>query len=102
MNRTLDTLYALFFHLHVPVMLMVDLCPLYPRMLQPAFLTDIRTWYVATYKDRFFLETTTSSSQNVLTSPAWFRLFLWMEALVHLPISIWMILRWWQKGKCNK
>lgn len=32
----------------------VDLTPLYPTALKPQFLTDLRGWYITTYRDQFF------------------------------------------------
>lgn len=63
----------------------VDLYPLYPPSLRPSVLTDIRMWYIATYKDRFFTE----------KQPAWFWMFTLMEAGWHVPISLTSIRPLW-------
>ncbi|MDI1488736.1 MAG: hypothetical protein OHK93_008012 [Ramalina farinacea] len=56
LQTLLTPLYLLFFTIHIPIMLLVDLYPLYPVPLRPAPLTKLRAWYVEGYKDRFFME----------------------------------------------
>ena len=58
----------------------VDLAPLYPAQVKPHALDTLRTWYIATYRDQFFVH-----------PPAWFNMYLWMEALYHIPLSLWAI-----------
>lgn len=36
------------------LLLGVDLTPMYPEALKPAFMTDLRKWYITTYRDQFF------------------------------------------------
>ena len=66
---------------------MVDLYPLYPALLRPSFLTDIRQWYLATYKDRFF----------TAQAPNWFWFFMVMEAVYHFPFSVYAIGKLWRR-----
>lgn len=82
LSRPLDAIYLIFFLTHIPVMLCVDLTPLYPSFIHTTFpfLNQIRAWYVQTYRDRFFIE-----------PPIWFRMFIWMEAGLHIPLSVWMV-----------
>ena len=63
----------------------MDLYPLYPASLRPSFLTDIRQWYLATYKDRFF----------TAQAPNWFWFFMVMEAVYHFPFSVYAIGKLW-------
>ena len=58
----------------------VDLAPLYPDSLRPAFITDLRQFYITTFRDQFFI-----------SPPAWFAMYTWMEALYHLPLSVYAI-----------
>jgi hypothetical protein len=58
----------------------VDLGSLYPSTLKPAFITSIREFYITTYADRFFS-----------SPPAWFNMYVWVELIYHLPLSIWAI-----------
>ncbi|RMZ73347.1 transmembrane 6 97 [Pyrenophora seminiperda CCB06] len=81
LSRKLDTLYFVFFLIHLPIMLFFDLTPLYHTSLLPAPLLTLRTWYNSTYGDRFF-----SSSP-----PVWFPVFTWLELLFHLPLTLWAI-----------
>lgn len=64
----------------------VDLAPLYDPSFTPKFVFALRDYYIATYSDRFF------SPQ----APAWFRVYIWMEALYHIPLSIWALKGLWQ------
>jgi hypothetical protein len=58
----------------------VDLAPLYPETIKPQFITDIRTFYINTFHDQFFIK-----------PPAWFTVYMWMELLYHTPLSVWAI-----------
>lgn len=98
LTRKSDLLYLLFFLTHIPIMFCnapppspspnpssntppgVDLTPLYPPSLKPTFTTTLRTWYIQTYRDQFFV-----------SPPAWFNLYMYMELLYHVPLSIWAV-----------
>jgi len=43
-------------------------------------MTSLRTWYIATYRDQFFV-----------TPPAWFDLYMYMELIYHVPLSLWAV-----------
>jgi hypothetical protein len=58
----------------------VDLAPLWPTSLKPEFITTLREWYITTYADRFFTQ-----------PPAWFNLYMYMELVYHVPLSVWAI-----------
>ena len=90
--RMLDFVYLTFFFIHLPVMFAVDLYPLYPPSLRPTVLTDMRSWYIDTYKDRFFSE----------QPPDWFWMFAVMEAGWHVPISLTSILPLWRGNGMSK
>ncbi|MCJ1476073.1 hypothetical protein MMC13_004738 [Lambiella insularis] len=79
-TRKRDLFYLCFFAVHIAVMLLVDLTPLYPAALKPAVLMRLRAWYVTTYHDQFFT-----------APPAWFEAYMWLEAGYHLPLSVWVV-----------
>ncbi|KIV89862.1 hypothetical protein PV10_07230 [Exophiala mesophila] len=79
-SRKLDILYLVFFMIHIPIILFVDLAYFYPPALTPSISTTLRTFYVETYADRFFI-----------SPPAWFKAFGVLEGVYHLPISIWFL-----------
>ncbi|KAK2759528.1 hypothetical protein FQN54_003007 [Arachnomyces sp. PD_36] len=79
-DRKADLLYFIFFIIHVPVMLCIDLVPLYPESFRPEAFLQLRAFYIETYGDKNFTEPT-----------AWFMAYTWMEALYHLPLSIWAV-----------
>ncbi|KAH8680828.1 transmembrane protein 6/97 [Xylariales sp. PMI_506] len=86
----LDTVYLIYFILHVPILLCVDLVPFYPRSLWAvpdaplSFLGDLRTYYYETYKDQFF----TPAPAPI---PSFFPLFAFFELAFHLPVSVWAV-----------
>ncbi|PPJ49696.1 hypothetical protein CBER1_02144 [Cercospora berteroae] len=79
-SRKKDILYLTFFLIHIPIVFIVDIYPLYPTHIVPSFMTQLRTWYIATYRDQFFV-----------SPPAWFTLYAWMELLYHVPLSVWAV-----------
>ncbi|KAF2452760.1 transmembrane protein 6/97 [Lineolata rhizophorae] len=79
-TRKTDLAYLLFFLLHIPIMLVVDFAPLYPDAIKPIWMDAIRQVQIDNYHDRFFS-----------SPPAWFGAYVWMEALFHLPFSVWAI-----------
>jgi hypothetical protein len=98
LSRKRDLSYLLFFAIHVPIIFrkactllyttvpilmkntVVDAYPLWPTSLRPAFMDDIRSFYITTYKDQFFI-----------SPPSWFRMYIYMELLYHVPLSLWAI-----------
>jgi len=66
-------------------MLAVDLYPLYPVSVVPGWMTGLRKFYVRTYKDAFFV-----------SPPPFFQLYLYLELLYHLPLSMWAIGALWR------
>ncbi|RMZ92756.1 hypothetical protein DV736_g64, partial [Chaetothyriales sp. CBS 134916] len=79
-SSKLDMLYFAFFLIHIPVMLFIDLVPFYPSALVPAISKKIRQSYIESYRDRFFI-----------APPSWFRVYIGLEGVYHLPITIWML-----------
>lgn len=58
----------------------VDIATLYPESIKPAFIAKLHEYQLTTYADRFFTE-----------PPAWFGVYIWMEALYHVPLSFWAV-----------
>jgi hypothetical protein len=58
----------------------VDLVPVYPAVLVPKFSANLRTWYINKYRDQFFID-----------PPNWFHVYVALEAVYHLPLSIWAV-----------
>lgn len=61
--------------------IVVDLVRFYPTGIAPTFSLVVQEYYVETFRDRFF----------TAAAPAWFTSYLVLEAVYHLPISIWML-----------
>lgn len=43
-------------------------------------MTTLREWYITIYADRFFTQ-----------PPAWFNMYMYMELVYHVPLSLWAI-----------
>ncbi|KAJ4987863.1 hypothetical protein SVAN01_06593 [Stagonosporopsis vannaccii] len=80
LTRKRDLIYLVFFITHLPVMLAFDLTSYYPTNIKPLWMGEVRTWYVATYGDRFFYN-----------PPAWFGVLTFLELVFHLPLTLWAI-----------
>ena len=48
--------------------------------MKPAFAQKIQNFYVTSYKDKFFID-----------PPAWFRVYVLLEIVYHVPLSLWAI-----------
>ncbi|KXT07548.1 hypothetical protein AC578_10117 [Pseudocercospora eumusae] len=86
-RRTLDYIYLAFFLIHIPIVICVDIYPLYPPSLIPTFMTDLRRWYIHTYNDQFFVK-----------PPAWFTLYIWLELIYHIPLSLYAVQALWSNA----
>jgi hypothetical protein len=53
-SRKLDVLYIVFFFIHLAAMFAVDLYHFYPPSFRPEWMIQLRTYYIESYKDRFF------------------------------------------------
>ncbi|KAL7627231.1 hypothetical protein AAE478_001420 [Parahypoxylon ruwenzoriense] len=86
----LDTVYLAYFLIHIPILLCVDLVPLYPASLwvPPSsplhLLYDLRVYYIETYNDQFF-------APPPAAIPSFFSLFAFLELIFHLPVSLWAV-----------
>jgi hypothetical protein len=94
-SRKLDLLYIVFFLVHMAAMFAVDLYQFYPPPFRPEWMIQLRTYYIATYKDRFFTAPPCGYLQLRISSltcrSAWFSLYMWLELLYHAPLSAWAI-----------
>ena len=62
-----------------------DLVPFYPESVTPDVLVRLREFYISTYADKFATEPT-----------IWFTAYTAMEALYHVPLSIWAVRGLWR------
>ncbi|CAM9725123.1 unnamed protein product [Bubo scandiacus] len=87
--RWRERLFGLYFLSHIPVTLLVDLPLLLPDGLRPRGLTELLEWYTATFRDPLMLQ-----------PPAWFKAFMYCEAVLQLPffpVAVYAFL----KGGCR-
>ncbi|KAL3437037.1 transmembrane protein 6/97 [Aspergillus tetrazonus] len=80
-SRKRDLVYFGFFAIHIPIIFLVDAVPVLPGLLDNAVSRQLRDFYTATYRDKFFED----------SIPAWFTSYTWMEILYHVPLSIWAL-----------
>ncbi|XP_074778901.1 sigma intracellular receptor 2 [Athene noctua] len=87
--RWRERLFGLFFLSHIPVTLLLDLPLLLPDGLRPRGLTELLEWYTSTFRDPLMLQ-----------PPAWFKAFMYCEAVLQLPffpVAVYAFL----KGGCR-
>jgi len=60
-------------------MLLIDLGPFIPSAIRPQLSHTLREYHIQTSKDRFFTD-----------PPAWFTMYMYLEAIYHVPLSAWM------------
>jgi hypothetical protein len=85
-TRKRDCAYLLFFASHLPIIFLIDTVPLQPAWLRTDLSAQLREYYVASYRDKFFED----------PAPVWFSAFIWMELLYHVPASLWAV---WGLGR---
>lgn len=60
--------------------IVVDLADLLPEMLVTDLSRSLRSYQLARFQDRFFI-----------APPAWFTVYMYLEAVYHVPVSAWLI-----------
>ncbi|KAI1820001.1 transmembrane protein 6/97 [Xylaria intraflava] len=89
-RSVLDRVYLVYFLIHIPILFLVDLVPLYPSHLwQPEesplhILSTLRDYYLENYNDQFF-------RPPPAQIPTFFPLYAYLELLFHLPVSLWAV-----------
>jgi hypothetical protein len=78
--KVMNNVYLIFFAIHIPAILFVDAARFYPASLKPAICEQIQVYYATNFRDRFFID-----------PPNWFTVYVAMEVLYHIPISVWML-----------
>ncbi|KAH9167929.1 transmembrane protein 6/97 [Lactarius sanguifluus] len=85
-SRPIDLLYFIFFVVHIPATLLIDLQAVWPKHLIPESMQFLPPWYVGMSGD--FL---VGGSMGILgngSGLAWFKSFLYLEALFQLPVFV--------------
>lgn len=67
----------------------VDAVSLLPPCLRTDLSRILHEFYVSRFRDKFF---------EINPPPAWFGLFIWMELLYHVPLSVWATLGLWKSA----
>ncbi|KAH9009819.1 transmembrane protein 6/97 [Lactarius hengduanensis] len=85
-SRPIDLLYFIFFVVHIPATLLIDFQAVWPKHLIPESLQLLPPWYVGMSGD--FL---VGGSMGILgngSGLAWFKSFLYLEAVFQLPVFV--------------
>ncbi|KAF9326690.1 hypothetical protein BG006_009905 [Podila minutissima] len=79
--RPKDLAMFVYFLVHIPATVLMDVVPLYPSFIQALIkpLMDLQVWYVENLRDPLMAD----------RELIWFNTFLHMEALIQLPIFIY-------------
>jgi len=75
--RKADLVYVTYFIAHIFVIICLDSYILWPKAYVPGFMTTLRQYYMATYKDQFFTK-----------PPAWYIYYVVQEVIYQLPTCI--------------
>ncbi|KAI0257101.1 transmembrane protein 6/97 [Lactifluus subvellereus] len=85
-SRPMDLFYFIFFLMHIPTTLLVDCQAIWPKQLVPEFVQAIIPWYVRMSGDPLI-----GGAMGLLANEselAWFKSFVYLEALFQLPVFV--------------
>ncbi|KAI9509071.1 transmembrane protein 6/97 [Russula earlei] len=86
-SRPLDLLYFIFFLVHIPATLLVDCQAIWPELIVPTPLRAVPRWYVSVSGDPLIAGAMGISVGNA-SELAWFKSFMYLEALFQLPVFV--------------
>ncbi|KAI0003717.1 transmembrane protein 6/97 [Russula compacta] len=84
--RPMDLFYFIFFLVHIPSTLLIDCQAIWPKQLVPKLLQAFPLWYVNMSGDPLV-----GGAMGILGNEselAWFKSFLYLEALFQLPVFV--------------
>jgi hypothetical protein len=85
-SRPIDLFYFIFFVIHIPATLLIDCQAIWPKELVPKFLQLLPPWYVGMSGDPLI-----GGAMGIFNNEselAWFKSFLYLEALFQLPVFV--------------
>jgi len=85
-SRPIDLFYFMFFVIHIPATLLIDCQAIWPKEFVPKSLQLLPPWYVGMSGDP--LVGGTMGICNNGSELAWFKSFLYLEALFQLPVFV--------------
>ncbi|KAL5531419.1 hypothetical protein ACEPAG_4296 [Sanghuangporus baumii] len=98
-SRPLDLIYFLFFLVHIPATLLVDIQALYPPQYVPEQLKTLMNWYLQWSADPVI-----AGAFDLNGPPAlwvWFKSFLILEAIFQLPVFLVGIRTLWKDSRTS-
>ncbi|KAH9951157.1 transmembrane protein 6/97 [Amylocystis lapponica] len=96
-SRPLDLIYFLFFMMHLPATLLVDLQALYPAWMVPNIMKIIPVFYFTLSKDPLI-----GGAMGFLGKTdayVWFKTFLTLEAFFQIPVFILGMRGLWRNSR---
>ncbi|KAI9460617.1 transmembrane protein 6/97 [Lactarius psammicola] len=85
-SRPIDLFYFIFFVVHIPATLLIDCQAIWPKQLVPKALQLLPPWYVGMSGDPLI-----GGAMGIFGNEselAWFKSFLYLEALFQLPVFV--------------
>jgi len=85
-SRPIDLFYFIFFVIHIPATLLIDCQAIWPKGLVPKSLQLLPPWYVGMSGDPLI-----GGAMGIFNNEselAWFKSFLYLEALFQLPVFV--------------
>lgn len=80
LSRKLDLFYFIFHAVALPLIFLVDLQTIYPPSFVPAFVKEVRIFYIKRYNDQFFID-----------PPPFFKFFALSELFYQAPVMAWSL-----------
>ncbi|KAF9563905.1 hypothetical protein CPC08DRAFT_816257 [Agrocybe pediades] len=87
-TRPLDLLYFLFFAMHLPATLLIDLQYIYPTQLVPNILKSLVSFYVDMSRDPLIGGINGFFFKDDNTHMTWFKTFIVLEAVFQVPVFV--------------
>ncbi|EPQ56635.1 hypothetical protein GLOTRDRAFT_60011 [Gloeophyllum trabeum ATCC 11539] len=85
-SRPLDLVYFLFFLMHIPATLLIDLQAIYPTTMVPKLIAQLPVFYVQMSGDP--LIGGGMGYFGTKETYVWFKTFLFLEAIFQLPVFV--------------
>ncbi|KAL5512954.1 hypothetical protein ACEPAH_3352 [Sanghuangporus vaninii] len=98
-SRPLDLIYFLFFLIHIPVTLLLDIQALYPHQYVPEQLRSLINWYLQWSADPVMAGVFGLNGPPALW--VWFKSFLILEAIFQLPVFLVCIQALWKDSRTS-
>ncbi|EJD07293.1 uncharacterized protein FOMMEDRAFT_100463 [Fomitiporia mediterranea MF3/22] len=83
-SRPMDIIYFIFFLIHIPATILIDLQVLYPAEFVPKAIAELPKWYLQQYADPIIAGVFDLNGPPALW--VWLKSFMVLEAVFQLPV----------------